>query len=176
MTDEHQDLWATVDHYFYEALIPSNEALTAALHDNAAAGFPAHDVAPNQGKLLCLLAQVQGARRILEIGTLGGYSTIWLARALPPDGRLVTLEVDEAWASVARGNIARAGLHDVVEVRVGRAVDSLATLAEEGRGRSTSSSSTRTSRATRRTWRGPAPLHARHAGADAERLRAAPPE
>jgi predicted O-methyltransferase YrrM len=106
----------------------------AALRANAAAGLPAIDVAPNQGKLLHLMAQMQGARSILEIGTLGGYSTIWLARALPPDGRLLTLEAEAKHAEVACANVARAGLAGVVEVRVGRALDTLPLLAKEGRG------------------------------------------
>jgi predicted O-methyltransferase YrrM len=100
----------------------------------AAAHLPAINVAPNQGKLLQLLARAQGARNILEVGTLGGYSTIWLARALPPGGRLVTLEIDPRYAEVARANVLRAGLAEVVEVRVGRAVESLAQLEAEGRG------------------------------------------
>lgn len=87
-----QQQWTAVDHYFTDLLTPADEALTAALRDSDAAGLPQINVAPNQGKFLQLLAQIQGARRILEIGTLGGYSTIWLARALPADGRLITLE------------------------------------------------------------------------------------
>ncbi|HEU5109285.1 MAG TPA: O-methyltransferase, partial [Micromonosporaceae bacterium] len=97
----------------------------------SAAGLPEIQVAPNQGKLLQLMAQIRGARRILEIGTLGGYSTIWLARALPHDGRLVTMEYDRRHAEVARANIARAGLADRVEVRVGAALDLLPALARE---------------------------------------------
>ncbi|MET7440824.1 O-methyltransferase [Streptomyces sp. NPDC004082] len=124
-------LWDAVDAYFTELLSPPDEVLTAALADSDAAGLPAINVAPNQGKLLQLLAQLQGARRVLEIGTLGGYSTIWLGRALPADGRLVTLEYDAAHAEVARGNLARAGLDKITEVRVGPALESLPALADE---------------------------------------------
>jgi predicted O-methyltransferase YrrM len=117
--------WQDVDAYIEGRLVPADPALQAALAANAAAGLPAIDVAPTQGKLLNILARMVGARRILEIGTLGGYSTIWLARALPADGRLVTLEAVPRHAAVARENIARAGLGDRVEVRVGAALDSL---------------------------------------------------
>ncbi|MFE5519481.1 O-methyltransferase [Streptomyces virginiae] len=123
--------WTAVDEYFDGLLVGEDEALAAAAADSEAAGLPAHQVAPNQGKLLNLLARVRGARRILEIGTLGGYSTIWLARALPSDGRLVTLEVDERCADVAAANITRAGLDHVVEIRRGRAVDLLPALTDE---------------------------------------------
>ncbi|MEU6297337.1 O-methyltransferase [Streptomyces erythrochromogenes] len=120
-----QQTWTAVDAYFDGLLVGEDEALTAAAADSEAAGLPAHQVAPNQGKLLNLLAKIRGARTILEIGTLGGYSTIWLARALPEGGRLVTLEVDERCADTAAANIARAGLADRVEIRRGRAVDLL---------------------------------------------------
>ncbi|MFJ6479992.1 MULTISPECIES: O-methyltransferase [unclassified Streptomyces] len=126
-----QQTWTAVDNYFDGLLVEEDEALVAATADAEAADLPAHQVAPNQGKLLNLLARVRGARRILEIGTLGGYSTIWLARALPADGRLVTLEVDERCADVAAANIARAGLEHVVEIRRGRAVDLLPGLTGE---------------------------------------------
>ncbi|MFF9341763.1 MULTISPECIES: O-methyltransferase [unclassified Streptomyces] len=126
--------WNDVDQYVTDLLVPADEALTAALADSAAAGLPEIAVAPNQGKFLHLLARTQGARRILEIGTLGGYSTIWLARALPADGRLITLEHDPRHAGVARGNLARAGLADRVEVRTGPALDTLPLLEEEGAG------------------------------------------
>ncbi|GHJ91092.1 O-methyltransferase [Streptomyces sp. NE5-10] len=126
--------WHDVDAYVTDLLVPADEALTAALADSAAAGLPEIAVAPNQGKFLHLLARAQGARRILEIGTLGGYSTIWLARALPADGRLITLEYDPRHAEVARGNLARAGLADRVEVRTGPALDTLPLLEEEGAG------------------------------------------
>jgi len=128
-----QDQWTAVDQYFADLLIPSDATLDAALADSAAAGLPPINVAPNQGKLLYLLAKLHGTRTILEIGTLGGYSTIWLARALPVDGRLVTLEVDALHANVARSNIARAGLADRVELRLGRAIDLLPELAAERR-------------------------------------------
>jgi predicted O-methyltransferase YrrM len=127
-------LWTAVDRYYDDLFVPPDQALDAALEASAAAGLPAIDVAPNQGKLLYLLARMQGARRILEIGTLGGYSTIWLARALPADGRVISLEASARHAEVARANIARAGLATMVEVRVGKALDSLPRLAAEGRG------------------------------------------
>ncbi|KOX32459.1 MULTISPECIES: O-methyltransferase [unclassified Streptomyces] len=126
--------WTDVDRYFTELLAPDDEVLSAALAASTAAGLPEIAVAPNQGKLLHLLARVQGARNILEIGTLGGYSTIWLARALPADGRLITLEYDPAHADVARSNLARAGLDKLVEVRTGPALDSLPRLDAEGAG------------------------------------------
>ena len=127
-----QDQWNRVDAYFSATLVPSDDVLDAALAASEAAGLPAINVAPNQGKLLQLLATIRGARRILEVGTLGVYSTIWLARALPPGGRLVTLELDPAHAAVATQNIARAGFADVVSVVVGSAKDSLARLIVEG--------------------------------------------
>ncbi|MEV4038281.1 O-methyltransferase [Streptomyces umbrinus] len=127
-------LWHDVDDYFTGLLAPPDEALTDALRDSDAAGLPHINVAPPQGKLLHLLAVIQGATRILEIGTLGGYSTIWLARALPQDGRLITLEYSERHAEVARRNLARAGLDKITEVRVGPALDSLTKLADEGDG------------------------------------------
>lgn len=125
----NQEMWSAVDQYFNDALIAADPVLDAALEASDAAGLPQHNVAPNQGKLLMLLAQMQGARRILEIGTLGGYSTIWLARALPEDGKLITLEYEPKHAEVARANIARAGLANNVEVRTGAAIDSLPQLA-----------------------------------------------
>src|SRR4051812_44954507 len=129
-----QEQWTAVDRYLTDLLVPPDPALAAALRASAAAGLPAINVSPNQGKLLQLLARALGARAVLEVGTLGGYSTIWLARALPPGGRLVTLEADPAHAEVARANVARAGLADVVELRLGRALDTLPQLAAEGRG------------------------------------------
>ena len=126
-----QQLWDDVDDYFINTLSPDDEALRAALRENDAAGLPPIGVTAAQGKLLQLLAQVQGARAILEIGTLGGYSTIWLARALPEDGRLVTLEYSARHAEVATRNIARAGLDRVAQVRVGPALESLPKLADE---------------------------------------------
>jgi len=126
--------WTAVDRYITDLLVPSDPALDAALEASDAAGLPPIGVSPNQGKLLWLLARIAGARAILEIGTLGGYSTIWLARALPAAGHLVTLEVDPTHADIARTNIARAGLADVVELLVGPAVETLARLVAEGRG------------------------------------------
>ncbi|MCR8643291.1 O-methyltransferase [Paenibacillus sp. N1-5-1-14] len=123
--------WTDVDQYFTDRLIEKDPVLDEVLKHNAEAGLPAHDVAPNQGKLLHLLARIQGASTILEIGTLGGYSTIWLARALPAGGRIVTLEYDQKHAEIAKANIARAGLSDIVEVRVGLAIDSLKELVAE---------------------------------------------
>lgn len=125
MADE---VWRAVDDYYGELLVGADPALDAALAANAAAGLPAIDVSPAQGKLLHLLARSVGARRILEVGTLGGYSTIWLARALGSGGRLVTCEVDAHHAEVARDNIVRAGLGDVVDVRVGPALETLPAL------------------------------------------------
>ena len=127
-----QDRWTAVDSYINDLLVRPDAALEAALEGSEAAGLPAIQVAANQGKLLHLLVRLQGARTILEVGTLGGYSTIWLARALPPDGRLVTLELDPTHAEVASANIARAGLVARVEVRVGPASESLSRLTQEG--------------------------------------------
>src|ERR1043165_9967591 len=118
-----QEQWTAVDRYITDTLLSPDAALEAALKHSAEAGLPSIQVTPNQGKLLQLLAQAQGARTILEVGTLGGYSTIWLARALPKGGRLVTLEFGPKHAQVARANIAGAGLSDVVELRVGAALD-----------------------------------------------------
>lgn len=129
-----QTLWTAVDDYFAALLIPPDPALDAALQATLDAGMPQINVAPNQGKLLHLLALARGARAILEVGTLGGYSTIWLARALPPGGRLITLEADPGHAAVARANLARAGLSDAVEVRLGPALETLPRLEAEGQG------------------------------------------
>lgn len=129
-----QQTWTAVDDYFNGLLVEEDEALLAAATGSERAGLPPHQVAPNQGKLLNLLATIQGARSILEIGTLGGYSTIWLARALPADGRLVTLEADEHHAAVAAANVSRAGLDHIVDLRVGKALDALPRLADEGAG------------------------------------------
>ncbi|WP_323117900.1 O-methyltransferase [Burkholderia alba] len=120
--------WTEVDAYLVDRLASPDPALDHALAANHAAGLPPHDVAPNQGKLLHLFARMIGARRILEIGTLGGYSTIWLARALPEGGRVVTLEADPAHARVARANLEHAGVAHAVELRVGPALDSLSAL------------------------------------------------
>ncbi|MDA0797863.1 MAG: O-methyltransferase [Chloroflexi bacterium] len=124
-----QERWTAVDDYLTGALVPSDAALEAALDASDVAGLPREAVSPTQGKLLHLLARSIGAKSILEIGTLGGYSTIWLARALPTDGRLVTLEANATHAEVARSNIANAGLADIVTLHQGPALDSLATLA-----------------------------------------------
>ena len=129
-----QERWTAVDRYITDLLVPEDAALEAALRDSAAAGLPPIAVTPNQGKLLALLARVQGACRILEMGTLGGYSTIWLARALPAGGRLVTLEAEAEYAELARANIARAGLAESVELRVGPALQTLPQLVAEGAG------------------------------------------
>jgi predicted O-methyltransferase YrrM len=130
----NQQTWTAVDRYVDDLLVGHDAALEAALQASAQAGLPAINVAPSQGKLLNLLARVLGARAILEIGTLGGYSTIWLARALPADGRLVTLEIDATHAEVARANIAHAGLSQRVQLRLGPALDTLAQLAAERAG------------------------------------------
>jgi len=130
----NQEQWTAVDRYITEMLVPPDAALEAALEASDAAGLPRIAVAPNQGKLLQLLARARGARRILEIGTLGGYSTIWLARALPAGGRLITLEVEPKHAEVARANIARAGLASVIDVRLGAALETLPRLAAERAG------------------------------------------
>ena len=120
--------WTAVDRYITDLLVRPDRALETALQTSADAGLPQINVAPNQGKFLQLLATIQGAQHILEIGTLGGYSTIWLARALPPDGRLMTLESEPKHAEVARKNIAQAGLADIVELRLGPALDTLKQL------------------------------------------------
>lgn len=122
------ETWTAVDDYITSLLLPADASLDGAQDASRDAGLPPISVSAAQGKFLHLLARIQGARRILEIGTLGGYSTIWLARALPPGGRVVTLEFDPKHADIARANIARAGLADAVDVRVGRAIDTLPTL------------------------------------------------
>jgi predicted O-methyltransferase YrrM len=132
-TDPHER-WTAIDRYITDHLVPADPALEAALQASDAAGLPPIAVTPNQGKLLELLARVQGARTILELGTLGGYSTIWLARALPPGGRLITLEAEPRFAEVALANIARAGFEEVVELRVGAALQTLPRLHAEGAG------------------------------------------
>jgi predicted O-methyltransferase YrrM len=128
------EVWSAVDQYLGGLLIPDDPVLDAALEASTAAGLPPIQVSPLQGKLLYLLARIEGAGNILEIGTLGGYSAIWMARALPPRGRLLTLEADAKHAEVARSNFARAGLRDVIELRLGRALDTLPQIAREGRG------------------------------------------
>jgi len=129
-----QRTWDDVDRYLVGKLVPADPALERALADSDAAGMPKIHVAPNQGKLLHLLARMLGVRRVLEIGTLAGYSAIWLARALEPGGRLVTLEADPRHAEVARANLARAGLADRVELRVGPALETLPRLVAERAG------------------------------------------
>jgi predicted O-methyltransferase YrrM len=126
-----QDQWTTVDRYVTDLFMAPDAALETALAASAAADLPAINVSPAQGKLLHLLARAQGARNILEIGTLGGYSTIWLARALPAGGRLITLEANPKHAAVARANIARAGLTRVVELRLGLPIETLPQIAAE---------------------------------------------
>src|SRR5665213_4280093 len=126
-----QDQWTAVDNYINDRLLPPDPVMDSVLQASQAAGLEPINVAPNQGKFLHLLARIQGARNILEIGTLGGYSTIWLARALPPGGTLITLEASAKHADVARENLARAGLADIVDVRVGSALDTLPRLAAE---------------------------------------------
>ena len=126
--------WAEVDRYYADLLLPDDAALNAALRASDEAGLPRQNVSPLQGKMLMLLAQIQRSRSILEIGTLGGYSTIWLARSLAGNGRVVTLEANPKHAEVARNNIARAGLADLVDLRVGQALETLPKLASEGLG------------------------------------------
>jgi predicted O-methyltransferase YrrM len=129
-----QELWTAVDSYIKEKMIPADVVLTAAQQNGIDAGLPAIAVSPAQGKLLYLLARTCGAKNILEIGTLAGYSTIWLARALPAGGRVLTLELDAKHAEVSRQNFAMAGLAEVIELRLGSALDSLPKLAQEHRG------------------------------------------
>ena len=129
-----QDQWTAVDKYFADLLVAPDAVLDAALRDSAVAGLPSIHVAPNQGKLLHLLARIQNAKKILEIGTLGGYSTIWLARALPASGKLVTLEANSKHAEVARANLARAGVSDKVELILAPAIESLPRLERDRSG------------------------------------------
>src|SRR6202167_2007380 len=129
-----EEKWSAVDDFICGLFVGADAALDAALAASDAAGLPPIAVAPNQGKLLHLLARLAGARAILEIGTLGGYSTIWLARALPAGGRLVTLEAEAEYAELARANIARAGLAESVELRIGPALQTLPQLVAEGAG------------------------------------------
>jgi predicted O-methyltransferase YrrM len=131
MSDKH---WVAVDRYITDLLVPADHVLHGVLTTAEAAHLPPISVAPNQGKLLMLLAQLRGARTILEIGTLAGYSAIWLARALPENGRLITLEADPRHAEIARANFAQAGFSDVIELRVGRALDTLPRLLAEAQG------------------------------------------
>jgi predicted O-methyltransferase YrrM len=126
-----QDQWTAVDRYLSDLFARNDPVLEAALRDSAAAGLPGIHVSPVQGKMLQVLAQVHRAQNVLEIGTLGGYSTIWLARALPPGGRITTLEADPRHAEVARRNLARAGLEKIADLRVGPALDLLPRIAAE---------------------------------------------
>jgi predicted O-methyltransferase YrrM len=127
-----KDQWTLVDQYIEGLFVGADPALEAALEASTAASLPAIAVSPSQGKLLQILATSIGARRILEIGTLGGYSTIWMARALPPDGRLITLELEQKHADVARANVSRAGVSHLVDVRVGPALELLPSLGGDG--------------------------------------------
>jgi len=129
-----EERWTAVDQYITDALVPPDAVLDSVLKDSEKAGLPPIQVAANQGKFLMLLARIQGARNILELGTLGGYSTLWLARALPHGGRLITLEADAKHAQVALAGFARAGLDDVIELRLGPALETLPQLASEGCG------------------------------------------
>jgi predicted O-methyltransferase YrrM len=129
-----QEQWTAVDRYFTDLLVPNEPALEQALRNNTAWGLPAHDVSALQGKLLYLLARAIGARTVLELGALGGYSTIWLARAVPDDGRVVTLETNAQHAEVARANVAQAGLASVVDVRIGPALETLPHLVSDDAG------------------------------------------
>ena len=126
-----RETWVAVEEYIAENLIPHDDALDAAREANVAANLPAIDVTPAEGKLLHMFALLVGARRILEIGTLGGYSTLWMARALPPGGRVVTLELEPRHAGIAKANLERAGVADKVEIRVGAALESLGQLEKE---------------------------------------------
>ena len=128
------DRWEAVDRYVTDLFEPPDEVLDAALAASRDAGLPPINVSPVQGRLLHLLARAVGARQVLELGTLGGYSTIWLARALPPDGRVVTLEAEARHADVARANFARAGLTERIELHLGAALDTLPRLVDAGRG------------------------------------------
>ncbi|MFZ6873992.1 O-methyltransferase [Undibacterium sp. Di27W] len=127
-----QATWTAVDDYFSERLIPADPVLTATLRDSDDSDLPQQNVAPNQGKFLHLLARLQGAKTVLEFGTLGGYSAIWLARALPEGGRVVSLEFNPHNAAVAQKNIERAGLSHMIDIRVGKALDTLPQLQAEG--------------------------------------------
>jgi caffeoyl-CoA O-methyltransferase len=128
MESFNEQLAAKIDHYIEHLFNPHDEALAQNLQNAQSAELPTINVSPNEGKLLYLIAKMAGAKRVLEIGTLGGYSTTWLARALPADGKVITLELDQKHAEVARKNLDRAGVAHRVEVRVGRAVDSLRQL------------------------------------------------
>ena len=132
--DDTRELLRKIDNYIEELFAPSDEVLEAALRDSRRAGLPEINVSPNEGRLLQLLVELSGARRILEIGTLGGYSAVHFARALPDEGAMISLEIDEHHAKVARNNIERAGLSDRIEIRVGDAHELLASLVEDDEG------------------------------------------
>ncbi len=134
MSQSMQELWSAVDAYIDGLLFAGDDVIASALEASTKAGLPPISVTPSQGKLLCLLVQMSGARNILEIGTLGGYSTLWLARALPPEGRILTLEFSAKHAEVARANFAHAGFAEKIEVRIGAALETLPQIAAEGRG------------------------------------------
>ena len=134
MNNPQQKQWTDIDEFLAGSLLPPDPVLEAALAASAAAGLPEIQVSPCQARFLHMLVQVHGSSKILELGTLGGYSTIWLARALPPGGRLLTIEIDPRHAQVARTNIVRAGLAHVVDLRVGAALELLPKLAAEGQG------------------------------------------
>lgn len=129
-----KDQWTAVDAFLDATLVREDEALQAAVRESAAAGLPSIAVTPSQGKLLHQLALMVGARRILEVGTLGGYSAIWMARALPPDGKLITLEIEAKHAEVAQKNFVRAGVADRVEIRRGPALETLPRIAADALG------------------------------------------
>jgi predicted O-methyltransferase YrrM len=129
-----QQTWTAVDEYVSDLLSPHDQILEAAIASAVGAGLPAIQVSPPQGKLLVLLAKTIGAQSVLEFGTLGGYSTIWLGRALPDDGHVITLEAEPAYAEVARANFQRARLDEMVEIRVGPALETLPALEREGAG------------------------------------------
>ena len=130
----NESLWESVDDYLGQVLVQEDDGQRSVHDANAAAGLPAIDVSPVQGKLLHLIARIAGARNVLEIGTLGGYSTIWLARAVGPGGRVVTLEYEPRHAVVARSNLERAGVGELVDIRVGAALDTLPAVEQDGLG------------------------------------------
>lgn len=129
-----QEQWSAVDDYFAQLLVQSDAVLEESLAASKAAGLPAIHVSPTQGKFLMLLAMISRAKRVLEIGTLGGYSTIWLARGLPADGKVVTLEFDPKHAAIARQNFARAGIEQKIDLRLGRALETLPLIEDEAGG------------------------------------------
>ncbi|MDX8455702.1 O-methyltransferase [Mesorhizobium sp. VK9D] len=126
--------WTAVDEYIVSSLFEADPVLDATLAANRDQGLPAIDVSAAQGKLLSLLVRIRGAKKVLEVGTLGGYSTIWMARGLPADGKVVTLELDPHHAEVARSNFERAGVSEKIDLRVGPALQSLAALGNENAG------------------------------------------